>query len=392
MAPYLTGDVREKLKLIGEIKKEIAAVQFQPADRKPANILALDRTLYSTMGYMGAAADEVRKEMSSASQPQTIPIANADPPGTNDPPMSDAELANQLLQLRDSINQFRKDMLTMDQAAAAAKIAAFQQALFNDVNETFRSIQDQDNSSRLRAEDLPSSLRNRFIGVTGKYLIQVYPKNKIDGRTFDIWQHDDQKRFVEEIRSIYPNVTGTPVQLLEYTTLLKDSYVQAAYYALGAIALMVLLHFRHLGFMALALLPVAIGTAWMAGLMGIFHIPFNPANIMTLPLVIGIGVTNGIHILNRYAEEGTAGILSKSTGKAVFVSGLTAIAGFGSLILAKHQGIRSLGEVMSLGVALCMVAALAFVPAVLNLWRTRAGNKQPGGDNAQSTPGREEPR
>jgi predicted RND superfamily exporter protein len=284
--------------------------------------------------------------------------------------------------------------LNTDQAAASEKLAAFQQALFNDVDETFQSIHDQDNSSRLHVEDLPSSLRNRFIGITGKYLIQVYPKNKINNKTFDIWQHDDQERFISEIRSVYPNVTGTPVQLLEYTTLLKNSYIQAAYYALGAIALMVFFHFRRPAYVFLALMPVAIGTAWLGGLMGLFGIPFNPANIMTLPLVIGIGVTNGIHILNRYAEEGSAGILSKSTGKAVFVSGLTAIAGFGSLILAKHQGIRSLGEIMSMGIALCMIAALAFVPSVLNLWgrRLNTATKQPSGDNAQSTLGREEPR
>ena len=157
---------------------------------------------------------------------------------------------------------------------------------------------------------------------------------------------------------------------------------------------MVLIHFRSLSYLLLALLPVAIGSAWMGGLMGVFRIPFNPANIMTLPLVIGIGVTNGIHILNRFAEEGNPSILSKSTGKAVFVSGLTTIAGFGSLILAQHQGIRSLGEVMSAGVALCMVAALAFLPAVLCLWGKllTSSKKQLSGDNAQPPPSREEPR
>ncbi|HZL13795.1 MAG TPA: MMPL family transporter, partial [Verrucomicrobiae bacterium] len=95
--------------------------------------------------------------------------------------------------------------------------------------------------------------------------------------------------------------------------------------------------------------------------------PFNPANIRTLPLVLGIGVTNGIQILNRFAEEHTPDILSRSTGKAVLVSGLTAIAGFGSLILAKHRGIHSLGCVMSVGIATCMIAALTFLPALLNL-------------------------
>ena len=131
----------------------------------------------------------------------------------------------------------------------------------------------------------------------------------------------------------------------------------------------------------------------MAGLMGKFGIPFNPANIMTLPLVIGIGVTNGIHILNRFAEEQNPGILAKSTGKAVLVSGLNTIAGFGSLILAKHQGISSLGFVMSVGVATCMVAGLTFLPALLALLIRRGWTiKKPSGDNARSTLGTEEPR
>lgn len=397
MAQYLVGDVSEKLKLIGEIKQEIAPVHFQPADPKPVDILSLDRTLYSTMGYMGAAATEVLREEATNTPtpppPTNVVVGTSDRPvvsATNAPEAkAEVPLAVQLLTLRTNINQLRRKMLEMDPKVAAEKLGAFQRALFDDVDETFQSVHDQDNSSRLHIQDLPPALRNRFVGVTGKYLIQVYPKSGMD-----IWAHENQKRFVEELRSVDPGVTGTPVQLLEYTELLKDSYIQAAYYALAAIAVMVLIHFRSIAYLVLALLPVAIGTAWMAGLMAIFGIPFNPANIMTLPLVIGIGVTNGIHILNRFAEEGNAGILSKSTGKAVFVSGLTAIAGFGSLIMAKHQGIRSLGEVMSIGIALCMVAALAFVPAVLNLWGARLGGakKQPSGDNARSTLGREEPR
>jgi len=114
---------------------------------------------------------------------------------------------------------------------------------------------------------------------------------------------------------------------------------------------------------------------------------------MTLPLVIGIGVTNGIHILNRFAEEQTPNILARSTGKAVLVSGLTAMAGFGSLMLARHQGIKSLGCVMTAGLATCMIAGLTFLPALLNLLlRSRAGKEQPSVDNARSTLGREEPR
>jgi predicted RND superfamily exporter protein len=179
-------------------------------------------------------------------------------------------------------------------------------------------------------------------------------------------------------------VTGTPVQLLEYTTLLKRSYEEAAVYSLIAIAILVFLHFRSLGSVILALLPVAIGSLWLGGVMGWFHIPLNPANIMMLPLIIGIGVTNGIHILNRFAEEQTPSILAKSTGKAVLVSGLTTIAGFGSLALAKHRGIESLGYVMATGVATCMIAGLTFLPAVLNLLMQMRSQKKnrPNADNA----------
>jgi predicted RND superfamily exporter protein len=147
------------------------------------------------------------------------------------------------------------------------------------------------------------------------------------------------------------------------------------------------------GAVILSLLPVAIGALWLAGLMGRLGIPINLANIMTLPLVIGIGVTNGIHILNRFAEERTPGILSRSTGKAVLVSGLTAIAGFGSLMLAQHHGLYTLGCLMATGIATCMIAGLTFLPALLNLLgRWHPLIKQPSADKSPSALGQEEPR
>ena len=105
---------------------------------------------------------------------------------------------------------------------------------------------------------------------------------------------------------------------------------------------------------------------------------------MTLPLVIGIGVTNGIHILNRFAEEKNPSILAKSTGKAVLVSGLTTIVGFGSLVIAEHQGIQSLGWVMAVGTATCMIAGLTFLPALLTLMgrrREAVTSPSPGAQN-----------
>ncbi|MGA2245506.1 MAG: MMPL family transporter [Verrucomicrobiota bacterium] len=339
---FLHPDEGEKWKLIGEVKAEVAGLNFKPPDMRPVNLRDLSSTLFYTSCYAGLAADTT---------------------GTNDP-----ELTAQLVSLVQSITDLRKLMLDADaarQAEYAHKLAQFQQAFLFDLQDTFELLQRQDNTTPPTVANLPPALHHRFIGVNGKFLIQVYPKE-------DVWQRAAQEKFVNELRTVDKQVTGTPVQLYVYETVLKQAYVQAAWYSLAAIAIMVLIHFRSFSATILALIPVAIGTLWLAGLMGWMGVPINLANIMTLPLVIGIGVTNGIQILNRYAEEGTPGILSRSTGKAVLVSGLTAIAGFGSLILAQHRGIRSLGIIMATGIATCMIAALAFLPALLSLiarWR-----------------------
>ena len=364
MAQFLTGDPEKKIAQVRAIKNEADSIHFGEIDANPVNIPELSLTLYGLQGYLGLAIDTVAKE-------------------------EDKSLLQELTLFRKSIERLRYDMLNKESRWASLQLASYQQALFEDLRETFSALASQDDSGPLRVQDLPPSLRNRFIGVTGKQLLQVYPKT-------NVWERAEQERFVKQLRTIDPEVTGTPVQLYEYTTLLKDSYIQAAYYALIAIVIMVFIHFRSILCVVLALLPVAIGVIWMTGAMGLLHVPFNPANIMTLPLVIGIGVTNGIHILNRFAEELTPTFLSKSTGKAVLVSALTAIAGFGSLIPAKHQGIASLGIVMSAGIATCMIASLTFLPALLTLLIRRGWTiqkrKKPSGDNALSTLGREEPR
>jgi hypothetical protein len=360
---FLSGDQRRKLKLVEDIKQELCTVSFATPDPKPVNLEELSATLYSLRGYLGAALDELPKDA-----PELVPQFNS---------------------LRDAIEALRREMLRGDTnqvEANSLKLAEFQRSLFDDVHDTFQALRTQDSRAPLSVADLPPALRDRFVGVTGKYLLMVYPKE-------DIWKRENQKVFIDQVGKIYPNVTGTPVQLYHYTALLKNSYEQAAWYSLGAIALLVFLHFRSVACVALALVPVAIGSLWLFGLMGWLGVPLNPANIMTLPLVIGIGVTNGIHILNRFAEEQTPSLLARSTGKAVLVSGLTAMAGFGSLILAQHQGIHSLGCVMTAGLATCMVAGLTFLPALLNLlMRPWVPTEQPSADNARSALGREEPR
>lgn len=371
MSRFLAEDSTGKLELVRKIKDVVAGLEFRPIDRLSVDIPNLSAILYSFQGYLGQAVSATESG-------------------------EDKELTEQLRRLHAAVDVLVTRMWSDTPERAAEQLGRFQRALFGDVQETFNAIRNQDASGPMQIADLPPALRGRFISRTGElHLIQVYPRK-------DIWQREHQEEFVGQLRrgldpnkSGQPIITGTPVQLLEYTTLLKESYQEAALYTLAAIALLVLVHFRSLICVILVFVPVALGSLWMVGIMGWMGRDFNPANIMTLPLVIGVGVTSGIQILNRFVETGSPSVLDKSTGKAVFISALTTIVGFGSLVLAQHQGIASLGLIMAIGTMTCMAAALSAMPALLRLlgqsgWQPV--KKKPSDETTRSALGREEPR
>jgi len=340
LSKVLTEDQQGKLRAIRRLKAELATLRIPEPSTQPVDLEALDRSLSTLESYLGIALERFKAE------------------GRNDP------LPTQVASLREAVDRLLKSIENRS-PQTSARLSAFEQGVLMDLNEVLSVIARQEDGDRLRAEDLPPFLRDLFISSTGRFLVQVYPKG-------DVWQRETQEIFLRELRSVDPEVTGSPVQFYEYTTMLKQSFQKAALYAVGVIALVLFLHFRTLSSVLLAFVPVILGSCWTLGVMGFLHIPFNPVNIMSLTLIIGIGVTSGIHILNRLAEEAHPGILSGSTGKAVLVSALTTMAGFGSLMVAKHQGIASLGAVMLTGTGMCMIVSLALLPAVLALL-SRAG-------------------
>jgi len=348
MAPFIGPQDPAKQAMIRDTRRQIVDIRFQQMDTLPVQLESLRDALGILKGFISRALIEVRKgdELEMEARLQSM--------------------YTDLVVLVDLMHDRKK--------VAALQLTLFQQAMMRDVRETFRVLQGQNDGGHIAATDLPQSLQDRFVSpTTGHLLVRVHPLG-------DIWKRVDQARFVRDVREAIRDsgstVTGTPVQLFEYTQLLVDSYILAAWYATGAIVLMVLVHFRSVPCVLLALLPVALGMVWMTAVTTLAGMPFNPANIMTLPLVIGVGVTSGVHILNRFAEEQSPAILGRSTGKAILVSALTTVAGFGSLMIADHQGISSLGFVMAVGTVTCMAAALVFLPALLTIlvrrgWRLR---------------------
>jgi hypothetical protein len=151
---------------------------------------------------------------------------------------------------------------------------------------------------------------------------------------------------------------------------MKRSYQEAAVYSLLVIIGVLVLDFRSLRYSLIAALPLVVGMFQTFGLLGFLNVPLNPANLIALPLILGIGVDYGVHIVHEFRETSGPYRMSPGTAVAVLVDGLTTIVGFGSLMIASHQGLQSLGRVLTIAVTCCMFSSLIMLPALLT-WMTR---------------------
>jgi hypothetical protein len=145
----------------------------------------------------------------------------------------------------------------------------------------------------------------------------------------------------------------------------------------GSVFLLMVLFFGGVRKAIFAIFPVVIGSLWMLGTIRIIGIELNFLNVIVMPMIIGIGVDNGIHLIQRYYERGKDPTLSdlrravSRTGRALVMTSLTTIVGFGSLALADFRGIREMGLISILGITYTLIASLILLPALLKIWTQR---------------------
>ena len=292
-------------------------------------------------------------------------------------------------------------------------LAGYQQAMLTALHRQFQAIADISDPKPVSASDFPDAVRRRFVSDEGDWQVRVFP-------TEQIWDEAPLSRFVKDVRSVDPDVTGTPLQNFEAARQIQASYLNAAIYALGVIALILLVDSLRKGALIvslvaplaviafavvtvhgsgqswdplwlvslyvvvtiavaavfdfpsvrntfLALLPPVAGGFLMFGVLGIMDIDLNPANLIVLPLILGIGVDDGVHVIHDFRLQKFRYVTSPSTINAVTVTSLTSMIGFGSMLVAAHQGLVTLGAVLLVGVGSCLFVSLVTLPAVLTL-------------------------
>lgn len=275
--------------------------------------------------------------------------------------------ASRLRETRAHLQAVREALTALPAAEAESRLAGFQRDLFEDFAATWLLLRNNlDPAGPITLDDVPASLRERFVSRDGgRFLLQIYPKE-------DIWEREPLTAFITELRRVDPDVSGSPVIGYESIGAMKDGYVEAAWYALLAILIVTYAALRRVGDALLAVLPLGLGMVWTAGLMWLAGVEFNLANMVAAPLIIGIGVENGIHLVHRCRQrtaEGfgspTAALIAGSTGQAVVLFSLTTMVGFGSLMVASYYGIFSIGLLLSLAVGSVLVASIVVLPLLL---------------------------
>ena len=146
-----------------------------------------------------------------------------------------------------------------------------------------------------------------------------------------------------------------------------------------------MLDVRNLRDALLAILPSMVGALLMAGILAVLQVDLNPANLIVLPLVLGIGVDDGVHVVHDYRlQEAGMYRTSSSTMNAIVLTSFTSMIGFGSMMVAAHRGLYSVGLVLVVGVGSCLVVSLVLMPALLTLISRREGQPDIAGSTVEA--------
>ncbi|MFK7820745.1 MAG: MMPL family transporter [Planctomycetaceae bacterium] len=319
------------------------------------------------------------------------------------------------------LDTFLNNFMELPLQGQIALLNAYQNYMASSLLRQYQTMANATSLEPVRYADLPAELSSRFFYQdeegNEKWVLKIYP-------TENIWDEAPLTKFVEDVRSVDASVTGAPLQNYEAAVSIKSSYKTTAMYAIAIISLVLLfdflkpgqklltllppiaivgfvgytlhqrngtinphmlvitylvmvgfigavLDFRNLRDMFLSMLPPLAGGAMMIGTMAMLKMNLNPANLIVLPLVLGIGVDDGVHVMHDYRRQMKAGLkeykISASTINAILLTSLTSMVGFGSLMIASHQGLFTVGLTLLIGVGCCGFISLIPLPAILRL-------------------------
>ncbi len=223
-------------------------------------------------------------------------------------------------------------------------------------------------ATEVSLEDLPADLVARYLAADGRALIEVEPRD-------DLRDPAARAVFVDAVQAVAPNISGPPVTIVEAGRAVILAFVQASLLALAVISLLLLFVLRSLRDALMVLTPLLLAALMTVAAGVVLDMPFNFANVIVLPLLLGLGVDSGIHSVMRArelrralpagADPAEPPLQVNSTPRAILLSSVTTVASFGALGLSGHPGTASMGTLLTLAISITLFCVLLLLPALL---------------------------
>jgi hopanoid biosynthesis associated RND transporter like protein HpnN len=273
-----------------------------------------------------------------------------------------------LTRLKDELQEILLQLDDRQQSNRTILVEKIQTALLGTLPQVMKELSVSLEARKISLNDLPPDIRDRWLSKDGLYRIQIFPKKNLNDLTH-------LKEFITEVQSVAPETTGLPIIYWESMKVVIDAFQEAIVIALVAITLVLLAIRRSVIDTILIMATLILAGLFTMASTVLTNTAINFANIIALPLLLGLGVDNGIHMLVRLrhsladSEDGSEeqNIYQSSTARAIFYGALTTSSSFGGLAFSPHAGISSMGLIITIGIFWIMVCTFIILPALSKL-------------------------
>jgi hopanoid biosynthesis associated RND transporter like protein HpnN len=204
---------------------------------------------------------------------------------------------------------------------------------------------------------LPADLVNGWKAKDGLMRVEAQPRG-------DPNDNDTLRKFAGAVLAAEPTAIGGPVSILKSGETVVKAFIHAGLTALIVISFLLWLTLRRIADVLLTLVPLLVAGAVTMEICVLIGLPLNFANIVALPLLLGVGVAFKIYYVTAW-RAGRTNLLQSSLTRAIFFSALTTATAFGSLWLSSHPGTASMGKLLALSLVTTLAAVLLFQPALM---------------------------
>jgi hopanoid biosynthesis associated RND transporter like protein HpnN len=366
-AEYLTDagpkarEMAEKFRALPIVEKVVMVEEFLPVDQdvtlaELGRLTNLVPRSINTGSDIGAPARSRMLEIISGNMTALA--------GTEDAP---EDLKAAAARMKSAIEAFSNNRGSDDEAVRKLENSLFSglPALLGDINRLATT-------SKVTIDSLDESIRERYVANDGRWRIEISPRADMrdEGKLYE---------FVDAVSSVSGNAMGPAINVAGSARAVAQSMILATLAALVLVVLIVWPALRNVRDVSLVLAPLLLASTLMVGYTVVFESPFNFANVIVLPLLLGLGVDSSIHYVMR-AREGDDGtdVTGTSTPRAVLISAMTTIGSFGTLWLSAHRGMASMGELLTIAILVTLVCTLVVLPQLIE-W---AYSKRASGQSA----------